>query len=81
MDALADEIALTQGQTTTHRGTSAGCPLGVQRIDIEREVDGGIIANVSESHLDHTTDTVTIMRKKQQLGNLSYKEKKMAWES
>lgn len=75
MDALADEVALTQGQATTHRGTSAGCPLGVQRIDVEREVDGGIVANVSESHLDNATDTVTIMRMKQ-VRRFSYREEK-----
>lgn len=63
VDTLTDEVALTQSQAATDWGTGAGSPLRVQRIDVEREVDGSIIANVSESHLDNATDAVTVMRK------------------
>lgn len=58
--ALADEVTLTQGQSSTDGGASAGGPLGVQRIDVKGEVNGSVVANVGQGHLDNTANSVAV---------------------
>lgn len=55
---LADEVTLAQRQSTTHRGTRARRPLRVQRVDVERQVDRRVIANVRQGHFDHAANAV-----------------------
>ena len=56
---FTDEIALAQGQPATDWGSGAGGPLRIQRVHIKGEVDGSVSANVTESHFDDTTDSVS----------------------
>ncbi|KFZ04561.1 hypothetical protein V502_10059 [Pseudogymnoascus sp. VKM F-4520 (FW-2644)] len=44
--ALGDVVALAQGEAAAHGGAGAGRPLGVERVDVEGEVDGGVGADV-----------------------------------
>ena len=59
MHSLTDEVSLTQRQSTTDWCTGTRCPLRIQRIDIKGQVNGSIVTNVSESHFDNASDTVT----------------------
>lgn len=59
MHALADEVALAQGQAAAHGGAGAGRPLGVQAVDVEGEMDGRVVADVGEGHFDNAADTVS----------------------
>lgn len=58
VDGLADVVTLTEGQTTTDGSASAGSPHGVEGIDVERQVDGGVVANVGKGHLHDAANTV-----------------------
>mgnify|MGYP005988308413 CR=1 FL=1 len=59
VDRLADEVTLTQSQTTTDGGTGTGSPHGVEGVDVEGQVDGSVGTDVSEGHLDNAANTVT----------------------
>lgn len=59
VNTLADEVAFSECQSPTHWGTSARRPLRVQSINIEGQMDGSIISNMSQRHLNHTTDSMT----------------------
>jgi hypothetical protein len=59
VNTFTDKITLTKGQTAANGGTGTGSPLGVQGVNVKREMNGSVIANVSKSHLNNTTDTVT----------------------
>lgn len=56
--ALADEVTLAEGQTATHGRACAGRPLGVQGVDVKGQMDGRVVADVSERHVHHLADTV-----------------------
>lgn len=56
---LADEVSLAKSQSPTHGGSSARCPLRIERIDVKRQMDGCVVSNVSERHLDDTADSVS----------------------
>lgn len=58
--AFADEVALAQGQSATHRGTGAGRPLGIQCINVKRQMDRRVVADVCQSHLDDPANTVPV---------------------
>lgn len=59
MDTLADEVSFAQSQTPTHRRTRAWSPLRVQRIHVKGQMNRRVVANMSESHLDHAADSVS----------------------
>ena len=59
MHALGDVVAFPQGQAAAHGGAGAGRPLGIQGVDVEGEVDGGVVADVSEGHFHDSADTVS----------------------
>lgn len=59
MHSFTDEVSLTQRQSTTDWCTGTRCPLRIQRIDIEGQVNGGVVTDVSESHFNNATDTMT----------------------
>lgn len=59
MHSFTDEVSLSQRQSTTDWCTGTRCPLRIQCIDIEGQVDWGIVTDVSESHFDNATDTMT----------------------
>jgi hypothetical protein len=58
-DRLADVMSLPEGQSTTDGSTSGRSDLGVERIDVEREVDGTVFVGVHvvERHLDDFADS------------------------
>lgn len=56
--ALADEVALAESETAADRGARGGSPHGIERVDVERKVDGGVVADVAEGHLHDATDAV-----------------------
>ncbi|KFY53514.1 hypothetical protein V496_07524, partial [Pseudogymnoascus sp. VKM F-4515 (FW-2607)] len=58
--ALGDEVALAQGEAAAHGGAGARCPLGVERVDVEGEVDGGVGADVGECHFHDLADAVSV---------------------
>lgn len=60
MHALGDEVALAQGEAAAHGGAGARCPLGVERVDVEGEVDGGVGADVGECHFHDLADAVSV---------------------
>lgn len=60
MHSLADVVSLAEGQSAAYRSARARRPHGVECIDIEREVDGGIGANVGEGHFDDAADAVSM---------------------
>lgn len=55
---LADEVALTESETAADRGSRGRRERGIERIDVERKVDGGVVADVAEGHLHDATDAV-----------------------
>lgn len=61
MHALADEIALAQREAASHGGAGAGGPLRIQGVDVEGEMDGGVVANMGEGHFDDAADSVSIL--------------------
>ena len=61
MHALANEIALAKGESASHGGAGSGSPLRIQTVDIEGKMDGGIVADVAESHFDDAADSVSIL--------------------
>lgn len=60
MHALRNVVALAQRQPATDGRARAGGHQGVQRIDVEREVDGGVVADVAQRHLHHPPDAVPV---------------------
>jgi hypothetical protein len=61
--AFADEVTLAESEATADGCAGAGSPHGVEGIDVEGEVDGGVVANVSEGHLDDAANTVTVSKR------------------
>lgn len=61
VDGLADVVTLTEGQAAAHGGAGAGSPHGVEGVDVEGQVDGGVGANVGEGHFHDAADTVAIV--------------------
>jgi hypothetical protein len=58
--ALADEVTFTESKTAADGCTGAGSPHGVEGINIEGQMDGCVVADVSEGHLDDAANTVTV---------------------
>lgn len=58
--ALADEISLAESQTAADGCAGAGCPHGVEGIDVKGQMDGGVVSDVSEGHLDNAADTMSV---------------------
>lgn len=58
--ALADEVALSQGQAPAHRRSRARSPHGVEGVHVKGQVDRGVVANVCERHLDDAADSVPV---------------------
>lgn len=67
VDALGDEVALAQGQAAADGRAGAGRPLGVEGVDVEGQMDRGVVADVGEGHLDDAADAVAA-------GQLVYKD-------
>lgn len=59
VDRLADVVALTQGQASSDGSAGARSPHGVEGIHVERQVDGGVVANVGKGHLHDATNSVS----------------------
>lgn len=58
MHTLADVVTLSQSQAASDGSAGAGSPHGVEGVDVEGQVDGGVRADVGEGHLDNAADTV-----------------------
>ncbi|KFZ03956.1 hypothetical protein V501_09274, partial [Pseudogymnoascus sp. VKM F-4519 (FW-2642)] len=58
--ALGDVVALAKGEAAADGGPGAGRPLGVEGVDIEGEVDGGVVADVGEGHFHDFADAVSV---------------------
>lgn len=59
--SLADVVTLTEGEAASDRSASARSPHGVEGVDIEGQVDGGVAADVGEGHLDDAANTVAMV--------------------
>lgn len=62
VDALGDIVTLAQGQAATHGGAGTWGPLGVEGVDVEAEVDGGVVADVSKGHLHDATNAMSVFQ-------------------
>lgn len=60
VDTLSDVVTLAQCQAAADGGACAGSPLRVEGVDIEAEVDGGVVANVGEGHLHDAADAMSV---------------------
>nr|POE93675.1 hypothetical protein CFP56_19687 [Quercus suber] len=60
VDALGDEVALAQGQAAADGGAGGGGPHGVEGVDVEGEVDGGVGADPGEGHVHDAADAVAV---------------------
>lgn len=60
VDALSDEVPLSQGETATNWSTGGWCDNWVKSVDVEGEVDWGVGADVGECHLHNASDTVSV---------------------
>lgn len=58
VDALADVVALAEGQAAANGGPGAWRPHGVKSVDVEGEVYGGVGADVGEGHFHDAADAV-----------------------
>lgn len=58
MDALGDVVALAEGEPAADGGARGGGPHGVEGVDVERQVDRGVVADVGEGHLHDAADAV-----------------------
>lgn len=61
--AFADEVTLAESQAAADGCAGARSPHGVEGIDVEGKVDGSVVANVSEGHLDDAANTVTMSKR------------------
>lgn len=68
VDAFSDEVSLTQSQTTTNGSAGAGCPHGVERVNVEGQVDGSVATDPTKSHVHDLANTVSIMINQYQVG-------------
>lgn len=59
--ALADEVALAQRQPASNRRARGRRPHGVERVDVERQVDGRVGADVRERHVHDAPDAVSAL--------------------
>lgn len=71
--ALADKVTLSESKTASDGCTGAGSPHGVKSIDIEGQVNGSVVTDVSESHLDDTANAVTVSEKSVMIANKDMK--------
>lgn len=55
---LANVVALAEREPPAHGRAGRGRPHGVQGVDVEGEVDGGVGADVFRCHLDDAADAV-----------------------
>jgi len=60
MHALSNEIALSERQTASHRSSSARRKPRVQRINVERQVNGRVRADPAERHVHDLADAVAV---------------------
>lgn len=60
VDALGDEVSLSQGKTSADWGTGGRSDDRVESVDIEGEVDWGVGADVGECHLHNASDAVPV---------------------
>ena len=60
VDALGDVVALAEGQAAADGRPRGGCPLGVEGVDVEGEVDRGVGADVGEGELHDAPDAVAV---------------------
>ena len=58
-DTLRNEISLAERQTTSNGCASAGCPHGVECIDVERQMDGCVAADPCQCHVHDLADAVS----------------------
>ena len=42
VNALSDVVAFAQGEAAAHGGAGARCPLRIEGVDVEGEMDGGV---------------------------------------
>lgn len=60
VDALGNVVTFAKCETASNGRASAGCPHGIQSVDIEGKVDRRIVSDVTESHFHDFANTVTI---------------------
>ena len=60
MHALGNVVALAERQAAADGGAGGGGPLGVEGVDVEGEVDGGVGADVGEGELHDAPDAVPV---------------------
>lgn len=61
VNGLADVVTLAEGKATSDGSAGAGSPHGVEGVDVEGQVDGGVVANVGEGHLDDAANAVAVV--------------------
>lgn len=61
MHALGDVVAFAEGEAAADGGAGAGGPLGVEGVDVEGEVDGGVGADVAEGEVHDAADAVPVV--------------------
>ena len=59
--ALADEVALAQRQPAPNRRARRRRPHGVERVHVERQVDGRVAADVRQRHVHDAPDAVSVV--------------------